>query len=218
MKIKWYGHAAFKVTTDSGVCVIIDPYQSGAFGGALSYGKITDAADIVLTSHDHDDHNYRGDIKGEYKHINKEGAYEENGVTIKAFPCFHDPSEGKERGKNLIFVIEADGLRLAHMGDLGHILTNDIAEKLGSIDVILLPVGGFYTIDADEAGKVMREINPKVTIPMHFKTPKCDFPIAGVEAFTSEKKSVKMVNAYEIEVTKESLPKEPEIVVMQYAL
>ncbi len=126
--------------------------------------------------------------------------------------------KGKERGKNLIFVIEADGLRLAHMGDPGHILTKDIAEKLGSIDVILLPVGGFYTIDADEAGKVMREINPKITIPMHFKTPKCDFPIAGVEAFTSEKKSVKMVNAYEIEVTKESLPKEPEIVVMQYAL
>lgn len=218
MKIKWYGHAAFKITTDGGVRVIIDPYQPGAFGGALSYGKITDATDIVLTSHDHDDHNYTKDIKGVYKHFNREGVYKEKGLTIEAFPCYHDPSKGQERGNNLIFVIEADGLRLAHMGDLGHTLAQDTVKKMGRVDVVLLPVGGFYTIDSDEAGKVMHDINPRITIPMHYKTPKCEFPIAGVDAFTTGKSGVKAVNAVEIEVKKDSLPKDPEVIVMQYAL
>ena len=218
MKIKWYGHAAFKITTDGGVRVIIDPYQSGAFGGALSYGKITEETDIVLTSHDHDDHNYTKDIKGTFKHFNKEGVYKEKGLTIEAFPCYHDQSEGKERGNNLVFMIEADGLRLAHMGDLGHTLTQETVKKMGRVDIVLLPVGGFYTIDSDEAGMVMNEIKPKFTIPMHYKTPKCEFPIAGIEAFTAGKKGIKMVNAYEIEVNKDSLPKEPEIIVMHYAL
>jgi len=218
MKIKWYGHAAFKITTDGGVRVIIDPYQSGAFGGALSYGKITEETDIVLTSHDHDDHNYTKDIKGTFKHFNKEGVYKEKGLTIEAFPCYHDPSEGKERGNNLVFMIEADGLRLAHMGDLGHTLAQETVKKMGRVDIVLLPVGGFYTIDSDEAGMVVNEIKPKFTIPMHYKTPKCDFPIAGIEAFTAGKKGIKMVNAYEIEVNKDNLPKEPEIIVMHYAL
>ena len=84
MKIKWYGHAAFNIFTEKGVKIIIDPYQSGAFGGALSYGKITDEADIVLTSHDHGDHNYTKDIKGDFKHINKEGTYEVKNIKIKA--------------------------------------------------------------------------------------------------------------------------------------
>jgi L-ascorbate metabolism protein UlaG (beta-lactamase superfamily) len=218
MKIKWYGHAAFQITTDEGVRVIIDPYESGAFGGALSYGKITDEAEIVLTSHDHDDHNYTKDIKGNYKHINKAGAYSERGLEIEALPCYHDPSKGKERGNNLIFVIDDGKLRIAHMGDIGHILAQDTVKKMGRIDILLLPIGGFYTIDSGEAGKIMQDINPKITVPMHFKTPKCDFPIAGVDAFTEGRKGVRTINSYEVEVKKDDLPKEPEIVVMRYAL
>lgn len=218
MKIKWYGHAAFKITTGEGVRIIIDPYQSGAFGGALSYGKITDEADIVLTSHNHDDHNYTKDLSGSYRQFEKEGVYKEKGLTIEAFHCYHDPSKGKERGENLIFVIDAEGLRLAHMGDLGHTLAQDEVTRVGKIDILLLPVGGFYTIDADEAGRVMNDMGPRITIPMHFKTPKCDFPIAGVDAFTAGKKMIKKIDAHEIEINKETLPKEPEIIVMQYAL
>ena len=157
MKIKWYGHAAFQITTDEGVRVIIDPYESGAFGGALSYGKITDEADIVLTSHDHDDHNYTKDINGNYKHINKAGAYSERGIEIEALPCYHDPSKGKERGNNLIFVIDDGKLRIAHMGDIGHILAQDTVKKMGRIDILLLPIGGFFTIDSGEAGKKIQD-------------------------------------------------------------
>jgi L-ascorbate metabolism protein UlaG (beta-lactamase superfamily) len=115
-------------------------------------------------------------------------------------------------------VIDDGGMRLAHMGDLGHALTQDTIKKMGRIDIVLLPVGGFYTIDSDEAGKVMQDINPRITIPMHYKTPKCEFPIAGVDVFTAGKKGIKMANAYEIEVNKDGLPKEPEIIVMQYSL
>lgn len=218
MKIKYYGHSAFGITTDKGVKIIVDPYQSGAFGGALSYGKITDKADIVLTSHDHDDHNHIKDIKGKFTHIRKAGIHIVQDVTIKAIPSHHDASRGAERGNNLIFVIEADGLVVAHAGDLGHTLAKDIIREIGKIDVLFLPVGGFYTIDAREATKVMNDIKPAVTIPMHFKTDKCNFPISKVEDFTGGKKGVKTSKASEVEIHKGALPKDPEILVLKHAL
>ncbi len=218
MKIKWYGHASFKITTEKGAKIIIDPYQSGAFGGVISYGKITEEADIVLTSHDHDDHNYTKDIKGTFKHINKAGRYEEKGVQIRAIPSYHDPSRGKERGQNLIFVVEADGLTVGHMGDLGHTLAADTLKLVGKLDILLLPVGGFYTINADEATKVMNDLAPMMTIPMHYKTDKCNLPITGVEEFTRNKKAVKAAGSSEVEITKATLPKSQEVVLLKHAL
>ncbi len=218
MKIKWYGHAAFNIVSENGVGIIIDPYQSGAFGGALSYGPIRDEADIVLVSHDHDDHNYTKDIKGKFQIIKKAGTYSVKDIAIKAIPSYHDPSKGKERGDNLIFVLDVDGIKIAHMGDLGHTLPRGIVDEIGSIDVLLIPVGGFYTIDSKEATKVANDIKPLITIPMHFKTEKCNFPIAPVEEFTKDKKNVKMAGSSEIVITKATLPKEQEIIVLSYAL
>jgi L-ascorbate metabolism protein UlaG (beta-lactamase superfamily) len=218
MKLKWYGHSAFKLTTDKGVRIIVDPYESGFGNGGLTYGKITDEADLVLTSHEHGDHSYVGDIKGSFTRVEKEGSYAIAGVKVTAIPCFHDSSKGKDRGKNLIFVIEADGLKLAHVGDLGHTLSPDILQKLGSVDVLLLPVGGFYTIDAKEATEVMNAVKPKLTVPMHYRTEKCAFPITGVDEFTKGKKGVKVMDATELDVGKESLPKDAEIVVLNHAL
>ena len=218
MKLKWYGHSAFKLTTDKGLRIIVDPYESGFGNGGLAYGKITDEADLVLTSHEHGDHNHVGDIKGKFTRIEKEGPHDIGGVKVNAIPCFHDASKGKDRGKNLIFVIEADGLKLAHLGDLGHPLSPDILQKIGSIDVLLLPVGGFYTIDAKEATDVMNAVKPRLTIPMHYKTEKCAFPITTVDEFTRGKKGVKMADATELNLTKESLPGEAEIVVLKHAL
>jgi L-ascorbate metabolism protein UlaG (beta-lactamase superfamily) len=143
MKIKWYGHAAFLLTTDAGTRIIIDPYQSGAFDGALSYGKITDEADLVLVSHEHDDHNYTADIKGAFRTVKEEGTFEGKGVSITAISSFHDTSKGAERGENLIFVVEAEGVRVAHLGDLGHELDGQTLGRIGKIDVLLVPVGGF---------------------------------------------------------------------------
>lgn len=218
MNIKWYGHSAFLITTGNGVRIITDPYQSGAFGGALAYGKISEAADIVLSSHDHDDHNYVGDIKGKFKLIKTAGEHRESGITILGIPTFHDPSGGRERGKNIIYVIEADDMRIAHMGDLGHILDRGAIESVGRVDILLIPVGGFYTIDPLEASAVVKDVMPTVTIPMHFKTGKCDFPIAPVEEFTKGKTGVNVTGKTDMDVRKETLGSLGKIVVLRHAL
>jgi L-ascorbate metabolism protein UlaG (beta-lactamase superfamily) len=218
MKIRWYGHAAFQITTAKGVRIIIDPYQSGAFGGALTYGKITDKADIVLTSHDHDDHNYTKDIPGPFTRVEKAGTYEIKDVRITAIPTYHDPSRGRERGNNLLFLVEADSLRVVHMGDLGHALDLAIVKSLGAVDILLVPVGGFYTIDPVEATEVVKSVGPKVTIPMHYKTEKCAFPIAPVEEFIKGKEPVTKVGAAEAEFSRETLSGYLGIYVFEHAL
>jgi L-ascorbate metabolism protein UlaG (beta-lactamase superfamily) len=218
MKINWYGHAAFRFTTTKGTRIIIDPYEAGSFNGALAYGKIKDEADIVITSHDHADHNYIKDIPGNFVHIDKEGSSRIKDVEIKEIPVFHDNTRGKERGRNLISVISADNLVVVHMGDIGHSLSRDDLQKIGKIDVLLLPVGGFFTIDAGAAVLIMNQIKPSITIPMHYKTSKCAFPIAPAADFTKGQKNVRLLEESEIEITKETLPREPEIVVMQHSL
>lgn len=218
MRIKWYGHAAFKITTEKGIRIIIDPYQPGAYDGALSYGKIDEEADIVMTSHDHADHNYTKTLAGQYTLIDKAGEYDLQVVKVKAFPVFHDATAGKERGPNLIFVLLADGLTLVHTGDVGHALDADLLKKIGKVDVVLLPVGGFFTIDAAEAAQMMSALAPRVTIPMHYKTEKCGFPIAPVEEFTKGKNNVLVLDKAEAEIKKDTLPDKPEVLVLQHAL
>lgn len=217
MKIKWYGHAAFGLTCANGVRIIIDPYESGGFGGAISHAPITDQADIVLVSHDHGDHNHTSTLKGPFTEVRAEGSYDLKGVKVLGLPVYHDASQGKERGKNIIFVIEADGLKVVHAGDLGHLLDRDALERIGRPDVLMLPVGGTYTITAAEAASVMDAVKPSLTFPMHYKTEKVAFPLTPVEDFTKAKKKVRKVSASEIEVASGSLPEEPEIVLLQFA-
>ncbi|MGA3174526.1 MAG: MBL fold metallo-hydrolase [Syntrophorhabdales bacterium] len=217
MRIRWYGHAAFKLTTAQGAVIVIDPYESGGFGGAIGYGPITDRADIVLVTHDHADHNHTASIEGDYREVREAGVHDFPGIRIKALPTFHDAAQGQERGKNLVFVIEADGLSIVHVGDLGHPLDADALGRIGKPDVLLLPVGGYFTIDAQTATKVMKALGPAITIPMHFKTEKVEFPIAGAEDFIKGKERVKKVDGPEIEVTREGLPKEPEIILLRHA-
>jgi len=218
MKIKWYGHSAFHITTDNGTRLIIDPYESGAFGGSLAYGRIVDEADIVLTSHDHGDHNYTKDIKGKFTHIKKAGQYEEKGIKIKVVPTFHDKTKGQERGANLAFVVSADDMVVVHLGDLGHTLDNSTLQSIGKVDILLVPVGGFFTIDAKEATKVVNDINPAIAIPMHYKTKSVTLPIESLDGFVEDKETVKWVDGSEIVVTKATLPKTNEIVIMRQAL
>jgi L-ascorbate metabolism protein UlaG (beta-lactamase superfamily) len=214
MKIKWYGHAAFRITTDSGVNIITDPYESGALG--LAYKPITDQADIVLISHGHADHSFTGDIKGAYSKVDKKGSYDLKGVKIRAIPTFHDPSKGSQRGTNLVLVIEADNLTVVHLGDLGHMLDAAAINEIGATDVLMVPVGSVYTIDAAQATEVMNAIKPAITLPMHYNTAK-SFPLDSVDMFTKGKAHVKKVKDSEIDVTKATLPKEPEVVVLEHA-
>lgn len=217
MEIKWYGHAAFRITTQGGTRIILDPYESGFKDGLLTYGRIDDEADIVVTSHEHGDHGFTKDIRGTYDLVKEEGAFAVRGVTIRTVSTFHDDVKGARGGPNLISVISTDGLIVSHLGDLGHALEADTLKKVGPVDVLLLPVGGFYTIDAQTATRVMGDIGPAVTIPMHYRTGKCQFPIGGVEEFTRGKKNVRVLQGSVLNISKETLPKEPQIVVLQHA-
>ena len=218
MKIKWFGHSAFKITTDQGVKIIVDPYQSGAFGGALAYGKIAEEADVVLTSHDHDDHNYIEDIKGKFVHIRSAGNHEAKGVKITALPSYHDASRGAKGAITFFSSSRRTGSEWPISGTWATPSPKPEVEKLGAIDVLFLPVGGYFTIDPKEATTVAADVNAAITIPMHFKTPKCDFPITPVEEFTRGKERVRNTGAPEIDIKKGTLPKEPEILVFTYAL
>lgn len=217
MKIKWYGHAAFLITSEQGVKIIIDPYDTKAYE-QLTYGQITDHADIVLITHEHGDHNGAKDIPGSPELVKGSGAKTTKGVSVKGIPTYHDPSKGSERGTNTIFTFSVDGVRVCHLGDLGHVLSEKELAEIGPVDILLIPVGGFYTIDAKEATRVAGQIKPKVLMPMHFNTKKCGFPIAPVDDFLKGKSNVKQLKTSETTFDKASLPKQMEIVVLEHAL
>ncbi len=218
MKIKWYGHAAFLITSDQGVKIILDPYEPGAFGGQLSYGKIHDQADIALTSHDHADHNDTKSLPGSPQVVKGSGSKTIKGIPIKGVATYHDPSKGSERGTNTVFNLQVDGIQVCHLGDLGHVLTEKELNEIGPVDILIIPVGGYFTIDAKEATRVVDQMKPKVVIPMHFKTGKCGFPIAPVEEFLKGKTGVKRAGTSEVTFTKNSLPGQMEVVVLEHAL
>jgi L-ascorbate metabolism protein UlaG (beta-lactamase superfamily) len=218
MKIKWYGHSAFLITSDQGVKIITDPYESGAYGGQLAYGKIKDQADIVLTSHDHADHNDTKSLPGSPQIVKGSGTKTAEGISIKGISTYHDPSQGSERGTNTIFTFSVGGMKVCHLGDLGHILGEKELAEIGPVDILLIPVGGYFTIDPKEATRVAEQIQPKVLIPMHFKTEKCGFPIAPVEDFLKGKSATKRPKSSEVSFDKASLPQKMEIVVLDHAL
>ncbi len=210
MKIRWCGHACFQLTYDNGTRVVFDPF------GDIGYPALNVEADIVTVSHDHFDHNAVSEVHGNPQVIREPGEYDAAGLHIIAVPSFHDKVEGTERGNNLIYVIEGDGMRLAHLGDLGHELSDELIRKLGKIDVLMTPVGGHYTIDAEIAARHVEKMKPKIVIPMHFKTPAIEFPIKGVELFLKHFPDYEIPNVCEIEIRPENFSKKSRIIVLNY--
>ena len=213
MKIKWLGHASFMITSDTGTRIITDPYESG---GDLSYGKIEESADIVTVSHDHFDHNNIATIRDNPEVVR--GTAKTNGIEFEGIPTYHDEARGQQRGNNTILCFEVDGIRVCHLGDLGHPLSDEQVAKLGRIDILLLPVGGFYTIDTEVATQICNQLTPKMIMPMHYKTDKCDFPIASVNEFLQGKKDVTKCDTREVDFKQGELPASTQIVVLEPAL
>ncbi len=215
MKIKYLGHAAFALTSRGGTRVVLDPFEAGAYDGAVGYPPINETAEIVLLSHTHPDHGYAEAVKGNPKVISSPGSTSVGEAKITGVASFHDETRGSQRGSNIAFTVEMDGLRLTHLGDLGHPLSDNEAAKIGKPDILLIPVGGFFTIDASTAAKVVDKLNPRIVVPMHYKTECCGFPIAPLDGFLKGKKNVRRVGQ-EVEVSAESLPQGREIWVMQH--
>jgi len=215
MKVKWLGHASFLITADDGTRIITDPY---IVGSGLKYGEINESADIVTVSHDHFDHNNVASVSGSPRVVNDSAPADIKGINFRGTPTFHDDNQGKDRGSNIIFIMEVDGVTVCHLGDLGHPLGNQQVADIGKVDVLFIPVGGFFTIDARVATEVCSKLNPGVAIPMHFKNDRCDFPIGGVEDFLQDKKAVIKADATEAEFKAGELPDSTEIVVLDPAL
>ncbi len=214
-KIKWLGQASFLITSEEGLKIITDPYS---VGGGINYGKIQETADIVVVSHDHPDHGNVAAVKGKPEVVSVPGSKKVKGIDFKGVPSYHDEAKGGQRGPNIIFCFTVDKMRICHLGDLGHQLDASQIAEIGGVDVLFVPVGGFYTIDAKGAAKVCEKLKPKVVIPIHYKTAKCDYPIAGVEEFLKGRKNIRQLNASETEFKKEQLPSAMETVVLKHAL
>jgi len=213
MKVKWLGHASFLIVSESGTRIITDPYIPG---GDLHYGEIKESADIVTVSHDHFDHNNVAAVQGNPEVV--KGTTEAKSIKFKGIPVYHDDAQGKERGSNTIFCFDIDGVNVCHLGDLGHVLNDKEGAELGKVDILLIPVGGLYTIDAGAASQVCSQIKPGVIIPMHFKNERCAFPIAGVEEFLQGKDNVSRLDGSEVEFKAGELPGNTKIMVLKPAL
>jgi L-ascorbate metabolism protein UlaG (beta-lactamase superfamily) len=205
--VKWLGHACFEFKNN--VCIVSDPHGGRDIGLTAPKSE----ADIVLISHGHYDHKEGEKLvkKPDAKVVDKPGSFEIKGVKIKGISTFHDKSQGRERGGNIIFVFELDGVKFCHLGDLGHILSEDQVREIGQIDVLLVPVGGTFTVNAKEATQIVEMLKPKVVVPMHYKVRGLNLPISSVDEFVKGKSEVKQISGPEFTITKESLPQRTQV-------
>jgi L-ascorbate metabolism protein UlaG (beta-lactamase superfamily) len=213
MKIKWFGQSCFRLTSENGIKIVMDPYAN-----MLGYKLPEIEANIVTTSHDHSDHNNVGAVKGDFVHIKDPGVFSQEGIGIKGVQTFHDKVSGTKRGKNIVYNFRIDGLNVCHCGDLGHLLSLEQINEIGKVDILLLPIGGRVTLDASGAAEVMKQLNPAVVIPMHYRTKAMGilgFIFGKVDTFiTVSKKDAK--NYKELDVNLSNIKDLPGIAVLQY--
>jgi len=201
MTISWYGQSCFRIEAKEG-SILTDPFSKEI---GLKPPRIKD--DVVTVSHQHYDHNNIADANQEAFIIQNPGEYEKQGIAIRGIVSFHDDKQGAERGPNTIYVYKAEEFTIAHLGDLGHLLTDAQVEAIGDVDVVMIPVGGTYTLDAKTAAAVIGQIEPKIIIPMHYKVPGLEVVLDGVEKFIKELGlDPEKVDKYKI--TKKLLPAE----------
>ncbi len=178
MKLTWLGHSSFRLVESTGTTVVTDPYHSN-----VGFEMPDVNADIVTVSHTHDDHDNIEAVGGSPAVLNRAGAYEIGGVHILADRTYHDDKKGAERGENLVFKYRMDGVDLCHMGDIGEECNAFLVETLMPVNVLMIPVGGNYTVDAKQAKEYVDRLMPDIVIPMHFKTKDCELDIDKVGEF-----------------------------------
>ena len=177
MKIEYLGHSCFLLQAKSGARFLTDPYDG------IGYPMPRADAECVLCTHGHFDHHNLAGVRGVREVIENSGSYERGGVSICAVDCFHDDVRGAKRGKNVVFILEEGGVRVCHMGDIGELPRRDLIAAIGRVDVLLVPVGGTYTVDAEGALAWAEALRPLVTVPMHYCCEDCSLDIAPLSAF-----------------------------------
>lgn len=208
MIIQWFGQSCFKLVTKPGpngeVTVIFDPFDPSKLG--LSLPKLS--GDIVAITHDHFDHNHLSALGGEYFLIQGPGEYEAKQTFIYGVPGWHDNSGGTERGANTMYLMESEGISVAHLGDIGQTeLTAEQIEYLEGVDILLIPVGGEYTVNAKQAHELVNQIEPRIVIPMHYKLPGLKVDLDSVDKFVKEL-GLSAQTEEKFRITKKDLPQE----------
>lgn len=212
MNIKWFGHSCFVLTSETGIRVLMDPVDP-----ETGYDLQSIKADAVTISHDHHDHNYLPAVAGNPAIIRETGAFDVGPVHIEGIHSWHDEAEGQKRGNNILYVVEMDGIRILHAGDLGHLPNDSTIGRLHRIDVLLVPIGGVYTIDYVQALALANMIRPKVVIPMHYRTKNVTFKLGELAPFLnkSENCGIQMLRQSDATLTKETLGSD-RIIVLEY--
>ena len=210
MDISWLGHSCFRIKGKQAT-IITDPYPPG-----LGYSLGNPTANIVTVSHQHQNHSYVQGIGDNPRLINGPGEYEIGGVLIIGIATFHDTEGGKDRGRNTVYLMDIDEISVCHLGDLGHMLTHEQIEEIDDVDVLILPVGGVSTIDASLAAKIVRQLEPKAVIPMHYKTEAIDWPLEPVERFLKETGTKQINPQAKLSITKSSLPDSTQVFLLEY--
>ncbi len=204
IRIRWHGHSCFEISDEK--TIVIDPHDGTSIGIPPPRAK----ADIIIITHDHFDHN-------QARIVEKEGSVkvydskEVNGIKIEGITAYHDKEMGKKRGEIKIFKFELDGLKFCHLGDIGHVLDADMVKKIGKIDILFVPVGGVFTVNAEEAMEIARKVDTRVIVPMHYKIEGLSLPINPLEPFLNLSDYEIRYVANEIEMDKEDIPAEKEI-------
>jgi len=202
------GHSCFRIRGNQAV-IITDPFPPG-----LGYTLGKQTADIVTISHSHPSHSYDQGINTQHRLVKGPGEYEISTVLILGINTFHDAVKGQSKGKNTVYLLEVDGVTICHLGDIGHILADDQIEELGNIDILMVPVGGVSTINASMAAQTVRKVEPKVVIPMHYKTPKTKRELEPVENFLKEMGQSQVEPRPKFTVSRTSLPLTLQVVVL----
>ncbi len=214
MQLKYLGHSSFLIRSKDAK-VVTDPFDPKAVG--LKFPK--QEADIVTMSHQHADHNHVAGVSEEALVIDWPGEYEKMGVKVTGYPTYHDGEKGSQRGENTMYKIEVEGITILHCGDLGHALTDEVVEEIGDVDILLVPVGGHYTIGPDEAVSVIHKIEPALVIPMHYGHDSLDQkvfgPLTGLEEFYKKYGSQPSEVVDILNLKKDAVPEETKLIAMK---
>lgn len=200
MEITWLGHSCFRIKGNNAV-IITDPFPAD-----LGYKLGKQAANIVTVSHPHPSHSFIETIEGDPHIIKGPGEYEISGVLVIGIAAWHDAVKGQSLGKNTVYLMEIDGVAVCHAGDLGHVLSDEQLEEMGNVDVLMLPVGGVSTINAALAAQLVRKVEPKVVIPMHYKTPQTSRELDPVDDFLKEMGRPETEPKNKVSITRTNLP------------
>lgn len=205
MEIKWLGHSCFEIKDNKGTVIVTDPFNGDMVGYKMPEVK----ADVVTVSHGHHDHNYLGNVRGSFTVIDKPCKMLFNGINIQGSECFHDNEKGSLRGKNIAFSFIVDGIRVCHMGDIGETCRDFDLASVEPVDVLLIPVGGKYTVNAAEAKNYVDALSPSYVIPMHYNISGCNFEIDGIDKFLDffRKEDIIFTHSNKINIEKEDLHK-----------